>query len=81
VLPDMDYNLWFSTTGVMAYWFRQKIAGFEEYRRTTGLDAHSQFADPEFMDAAQGDYRLGPTSPARKIRPDGGPVGAEMLWK
>ncbi len=39
VLPDMDYNLWFSTTGVMAYWFRQQIAGFDEYRQTTGLDA------------------------------------------
>ena len=66
VLPEMDFNLWFSTTGVMAYWFRQKIAGFEEYRQTTGLDAHSQFADPEFVDAAQGDYRLGPTSPGAR---------------
>lgn len=81
VLPDMDYNLWYSQTGVMAYWFRDKIAGFDEYRRTTGLDAHSQFADPKFVDAARGDYRLSPDSPARKLRPDGGPVGAEMLWK
>jgi len=80
VLPDMDYNLWFSRSGVMAYWFRDKIAGFDEYRQTTGLDAHSQFADPEFVDTAQGDYRLGPASPARSLRPDGGPVGAEMLW-
>ena len=65
----------------MAYWFRDKIAGFDEYRRTTGLDAHSQFADPKFVDAARGDYRPGPDSPARKLRPDDGPVGAEMLWK
>ncbi len=77
VLPDMDYNLWFSETGVMAYWFRKKIAGFDEYRQTTGLDAHSQFADPQFVDAARGDYRLRPDSPARTLRPDGGPVGAD----
>jgi hypothetical protein len=76
VLPDMDFNLWFSHTGVMAYWFRQKLAGFDEYRQTTGLDAHSRFADPEFVGAAHGDYRLGSNSPARKIRPDGGPIGA-----
>ena len=31
-------------------------------------------------DAAAGDYRLGADSPARRIRPDGGPVGAETLW-
>jgi len=80
-LPEMDYNLWFSETGVMAYWFREKIAGFDEYRRTTGLDAHSRFADPQFVDAARDDYRLRADSPARTIHPDGAPVGAEMLWK
>jgi hypothetical protein len=81
VLPEMDFNLWFTQTGVMAYWFRQKIAGIDEYRQTTGLDGHSRFANPEFIDAARTDYRLGPSSPARKLRPDGGPVGAEMLWR
>ena len=78
VLPDIDHNLWFSETGVMAYWFRDKIATFDEYRQTTGLDAHSRFADPQFVDAARGDYRLRPDSPARTLRPDGGPAGAEM---
>lgn len=80
VLPEMDYNLWFSTTGVMAYWFKDKIAGFDAYRQTSGLDAHSRFADPQFVDPSQGDYRLGPKSPARSLRADGGPVGAERLW-
>ncbi len=78
VLPDMDYNLWFSAEGVMANWFGKQIVGFEDYRQTTGLDAHSLFADPRFVDAANGDYRLAPDSPAHKIRPDGGQVGAEI---
>ena len=64
----------------MVNWFGKKIAGFDEYRKTTGLDANSEFADPEFVDAANGDYRLAPDSPARKIRSDGGPVGATWLW-
>jgi hypothetical protein len=81
VLPDMDFNLWYSTTGIMSYWFRQKIASFTEYRQVTGLDAHSQYADPCFADPARGDYRLRPESPARSLRPDGGPVGASMLWE
>jgi hypothetical protein len=81
VLPDMDYNLWYTGTGVACYWFREKIGPFDEYRQKTKLDAHSRFADPQFVDPAHGDYRPGPNSPARKLRADGGPVGAEMLWK
>lgn len=81
VLPDMDYNLWHSDAGVAAYWFRQKIAAFEDYQKATGLDAHSRFAEPCFVDPVHGDYRLGPESPARRLRPDNGPVGAEMCWK
>lgn len=76
-LPHMDYNLWFSEEGVMVNWFGKKIASFEDYRKTTGLDEHSVFADPRFVDAAQGDFRLAPDSPAHKLRPDGGPVGAD----
>ena len=81
VLPDMDYNLWFSNGGVMAYWFKDKIEDFASYQQTTGLDRHSIFAEPAFVDLDGGDYRLAPDSPARKIRPDGGPVGAEPLWE
>lgn len=81
VLPEIDYNLWYSQSGVMAYWFREKIAGFEEYQEVTGLESHSRFADPEFVDVGQGDYRLRPESPARDLRPGGGPVGAEPLWE
>lgn len=81
VLPDMDYNLWFSETGVMVYWFRDKLESFDAYRQTTGLDAHSQFADPRFLDPTAGDYCPAPDSPARTLRPNGSPVGAESLWR
>ncbi len=79
-LPDMEYNLWFSSEGVMVNWFGKKIAGFEDYRKTTGLDTHSLFADPKFLDAENGDYRLAADSPARTMLSNGCPIGAEMLW-
>ena len=79
-LPEMDHNLWFSEQGVMAYWFREKVEAFQDYQKTTGLDTHSIFVDPRFVDPAKGDYRLAPDSPARRLRTDGGPVGAESLW-
>ncbi len=79
-LPEMDHNLWFSRQGVMAHWFGKRIEGFEEYQETTGLDAHSRFAEPQFLDPDGGDYRLAPDSPARCVGPDGRPVGAVMLW-
>jgi len=79
-LPDMNHNLWFSEEGVMAYWFAEKIRAFEDYQRATGLDAQSVFADPKFVDPANGDYRPASDSPARTLRTDGGPVGAESLW-
>ncbi len=80
-LPDMDHNLWFSDRGVMAYFFKDKIKAFEDYQKASGLDQHSVFADPQFVDASNRDYRLAPTSPARTIRPGGAPIGAESLWE
>jgi hypothetical protein len=79
-LPDMNHNLWFSREGVMANWFGKKVGSFQDYQKTTGLDTKSRFADPKFVDPDNGDYRLAPDSPARRIRTDGDPVGAESLW-
>jgi hypothetical protein len=79
-LPDMNHNLWFSSGGVMAHWFGSRIGRFPDYQKTAGLDAQSVFADPKFIDPNNNDYRLAPDSPARRIRPNGGPVGAEGLF-
>lgn len=79
-LPEMDHNLWFSEQGVMTYFFRDKIERFQDYQEISGLDQHSVFADPEFLDSAGGNYRTALTGPVRGIRPDGGPVGAQSLW-
>lgn len=80
-LPDMNHNLWFSKGGVMVHWFGEKVDTFHDYQKTTGLDAGSVFADPKFIDPDHGDYGLAPDSPARQLRPDGGPVGAESLFR
>ena len=80
-LPEINHNLWFSEQGVMAYWFREKIGAFEDYQKTTGLDTQSVFADPRLVDSVNGDFRLAPDSPARKLRTNGSPVGAVSLWK
>ncbi|NUQ61495.1 MAG: hypothetical protein HUU20_03340 [Pirellulales bacterium] len=79
-LPDMNHNLWFSKAGMMTNWFGKKIESFPDYQKTTGLDSQSRFADPKFLDPGHGDFHLAPDSPARAVRPDAGPVGAESLW-
>jgi hypothetical protein len=79
-LPEMSHNLWYSGQGVMANWFGRQLETFEDYREATGLDTHSVFADPRFLDPGKGDYRLSRDSPARSLRTGGVPVGAEMLY-
>lgn len=78
ILPDQDHNLWYSEQGVMAYWFKEKIAGFANFQEKTGLDKHSVFAQPIFVDAEGGDYRLTPDSPGATLGPNETPVGANL---
>jgi|APSaa5957512622_1039677.scaffolds.fasta_scaffold10108_3 hypothetical protein len=81
-LPEMDHNLWYEPDGDLCYFFKEKLpaSDIEGYRTKTGLDQNSVFAKPGFVNAAAGDFRLSPNSPARTVRPDGGVVGAESLW-
>lgn len=72
---EWDHNLYFSDAGR----FRANVVGFLTKRsgaagvydlekwRELGLDAHSIYADPGFVDAKNGDFRLKPDSPARTL--------------
>jgi len=77
---DLDWNLWYEERedGVLARYLGRRIpaAEFATYRRATGFDTHSVFANPRFVAPAKHDYRLAPDSPARTLGPDGTPAGA-----
>jgi hypothetical protein len=58
----VDNNVYYNPDG--NYSFRQ--VDLDNWRRM-GLDAHTRFADPMFMDRRNHDYRLRPESPARAL--------------
>ncbi len=63
----VDYNLYFSQAGSDGSeweWKDQDYGSFEEYKNATGNDAHSLFANPEFVDPDMPDLHLKPGSPA-----------------
>ena len=74
----MDHNCWFQPSGSLIHWLGRSFEPkqFDAYRRATGQDAHSIVADPRFADAAKGDFRLAPDSPARRLGEKGTPAGA-----
>lgn len=62
----VDDNLYFAPSKSKAVWTwkNKTYAGFAAYRKGSGNDARSLFADPKFVDDESGDYRLAPGSPA-----------------
>ncbi|WP_334072462.1 right-handed parallel beta-helix repeat-containing protein [Paenibacillus sp. A14] len=63
----VDYNLYFAPGGgsdATWTWKNKEYTGFSAYKSGTGNDAHSLFADPEFVNAAGGDFHLKSSSPA-----------------
>ena len=74
----MDRNCWFQPRGPVLLWGQQTVDAheFAAFMRSRGFDRHSVLADPEFLDAAQRDYRLAPHSPARALAGQGKPAGA-----
>jgi hypothetical protein len=66
----MDYNLYFSPPGqeVSRWQFDNTLhTGFSNYRKATGNDQHSRFADPLFMNPSAEDFHLQQQSPAINV--------------
>jgi Right handed beta helix region len=64
----LDYNLFFTAAGAGAAeltWQNVFYQGFAAYQAGTGQDAHSLFADPQYVDPGGADFHLtAPGSPA-----------------
>ena len=91
---DMDYNLHYeplnilsqyhcpaaeAKTGHRSWCFGPGAQEFARYQARTGLDRHSVFAEPQFVNPSVKDYRLRPGSPGSDLASDGGPVGARNM--
>jgi len=61
----IDNNVYFSTREDWPITFLNDMS-FEAWQKS-GRDVHSVMADPMFVDAANGDFRLRPESPALKL--------------
>jgi hypothetical protein len=64
---DVDYNLYYSTVSSSLadfLWNGTDHVGFTSYQSATGLDSHSQYADPLFLNLTTPDLRIEATSPA-----------------
>lgn len=72
-----NYNFWSSVASTFAKW--QDGASSQtlsEWRAATNFDANSLTGDPLFVNAAQGNFKLQPSSPARGAGRDGVDMGA-----
>jgi len=79
-----DHNLFYATdkklgVGLLVAGDRKgELAGADlgQWQEACGYDPHSVQADPMFVDAQKGDFRLRPGSPAIGVGQDGGNIGA-----
>ncbi len=61
----LDYNLYWNASGQpVTFWGGMDLA---KWRKERNQDLHSLVADPLFVDAGHGDFRLKPDSPALKL--------------
>ncbi len=60
---DVDYNLYYHTTsGDFSWWKTSKSISFDDWKMKSGLDIHSKYSDPKFIDVSNGDFHLSPDS-------------------
>jgi hypothetical protein len=60
---DMDYDdLWNGRGHDLVRWDRTRYATLADFTAGTGLEAHGLAIDPGFVDAANSDYTLSPSS-------------------
>ena len=70
---EMDHNLYFNYSGDKPIFGIDKLPAERSHGLTLeqwqakGMDKHSVFADPMFVDPAKGDYRVQDGSPALKL--------------
>lgn len=63
----VDYNLYYRPGGkdnAVWYWKNEEYTGLDDYRKRSGNDKHSIFADPEFVSLKKRNFHLKPNSPA-----------------
>jgi hypothetical protein len=77
----IDHNRYANApwVGTLETWFTDggpHYADLPAWHTASGFDASSTSGDPQFVDAAGGDYRLQAGSPARTAGSNGAPVGA-----
>lgn len=78
----LDRNLYFTPGKPVLRWLETKnYSGddFAAYQKELGLDAHSLYAEPQFVNPAARDYRLKPGTVGTALASDGGAVGARPV--
>lgn len=72
IQPDQTLYQYHSKTNGIIY----KPSEFAKYQKEMGMDQGSIFAEPQFVDPANRDYRLRPGAVGTTGATDGGPIGA-----
>jgi len=61
---EADRNLFSSASPTVRFRFAGELLSLDQWRTRYGFDKTSVIADPQFVDAARGDYRVRDGSPA-----------------
>lgn len=77
LITESDYNDFYSITNLGRWdWGQGNIASLSTWTTSTSFDIHSISADPLFVNAQQGDFKLQANSPAKRRGKDNVDMGA-----